>query len=101
MVSLHSFITLFLCLQPVQFTSSLKNNQLSEAIAQAALIWPELAEQRTRLLWKVIEAGIEAIETGATRSTDDRLSHVQALAESMDGVWPPNWRAELTRDWPN
>lgn len=101
MVSLHSFdYTFFMsATRPIYVIT--ENNQLSEAIAQAALIWPELAEQRTRLLWKVIEAGIEAIETGATRSTDDRLSHVKALAESMDGVWPPNWRAELTRDWPN
>ena len=101
MVSSHSFDYNFVmsATRPIYVIS--EYNQLSEAIAQAALIWPELAEQRTRLLWKVIEAGIEAIEAGATGSTGYRLSHVQKLAGSMDGVWPPNWRAELTRDWPN
>lgn len=77
-----------------------ETDQLSDALNQAAKLWPELAEQRSLLLRKVLEAGIESIELEATKKTRGRLTGVQKLAGSMDGIWPKNWKEELAADWP-
>jgi hypothetical protein len=77
-----------------------ENDQLSAALLEAAKIWPELADQRTLLLKKVLEVGIETIEAQAKDATKGRLAKVQKLAGSMDGVWPAGWRKELAEDWP-
>lgn len=77
-----------------------ETDQLSDALVEAAKIWPELADQRALLLRKVLEVGIETIETRATEQTKIRLAKVQKIAGSMDGVWPANWKKELAEDWP-
>ena len=77
-----------------------ENDQLSAALIEAAKIWPELADQRTLLVRKVLEVGIETIEGQAKQNTKGRLAKVQKLAGSMDGVWPAGWRKELAEDWP-
>jgi hypothetical protein len=78
-----------------------ETDQLSEALSQAAKLWPELAGQRTLLLRKVLEVGIETIEQEATQKTKSRMAGVDKLAGSMPGVWPANWKEELAKDWPN
>lgn len=77
-----------------------ETDQLSDALTQAAMLWPELAEQRSLLLRKVLEAGIEAIELEATKKAKSRIAAVQKLAGSMDGIWPKTWKQELAADWP-
>lgn len=77
-----------------------ETDQLDDALSAAAKIWPELAGQRTLLLKKVLEVGIEIVELQANEKTKGRLATVQKLAGSMDGVWPANWRKELAEDWP-
>ena len=42
-----------------------ETDQLSDALSQAAKLWPELSGQRTLLLRKVLEVGIETIEQGS------------------------------------
>jgi hypothetical protein len=78
-----------------------ETDQLSNALVEAAKIWPEIAGQRALLLRKVLEVGIETIETRAAENTKARLATVQKLAGSMDGVWPADWRKELAEDWPS
>lgn len=78
-----------------------ETDQLSDALSQAAKLWPELAGQRTLLLRKVLEVGIEAIEQEASQKTKTRIASVEKLAGSMTGVWPANWKKELAEDWPN
>ena len=78
-----------------------ETDQLSQAIAQAAKLWPELADQRTLLLRKVLEVGIETIEQESTQRTKSRSAGVEKLAGSMTGVWPTNWKQELAADWPS
>lgn len=77
-----------------------ETDQLRVALVEAAKIWPEFADQRTLLLRKVLEVGIETIQEQAKQRTKGRLAKVQKLAGSMDGVWPANWRKELAEDWP-
>jgi hypothetical protein len=77
-----------------------ETDQLIKALAQAEKIWPELAGQRTLLLRKLLEVGIETVERESTEKTKDRLNQIQKLAGSMDGTWPANWKEELDKDWP-
>ena len=77
-----------------------ETDQLITALAQAEKIWPELAGQRTLLLRKLLEAGIETVERESAQKTKDRLNQIQKLAGSMDGTWPANWKQELDKDWP-
>ena len=77
-----------------------ETDELSVALGNAAKIWPDLAGQRTLLLRKVLEVGIEAIEKEASQKSQGRLVSIQKLAGSMDGIWPKNWKEELAEDWP-
>jgi hypothetical protein len=77
-----------------------ETDQLITALAQAEKIWPELAGQRTLLLRKLLEVGIETVERESAQKTKDRLNQIQKLAGSMDGTWPANWKEELDKDWP-
>ena len=76
-----------------------ETDQLAEGLSRAEKIWPELAGQRTLLLRKLLEVGIETIEREGTEKAKDRLNQIQKLAGSMDGTWPANWKQELDQDW--
>ena len=77
-----------------------ETDQLTEALAQAERIWPELAGQKTLLLRKLLEVGITTIERESAERSSQRLTQIQQLAGSMDGTWPSNWKQELGGDWP-
>lgn len=77
-----------------------ESDQLNAALINAAKIWPDLEGKRTLLLRKVLEVGIEGIETQAAEKKKGRLAKVDDIAGSMDGIWPSNWRKELAEDWP-
>jgi len=72
---------------------------ISQGLAQAAKQWPELAEQRTLLLRKVIDLGLQTIELEAAKNSQARVAAVEKIAGCMDGLWPSNWREELADDW--
>ena len=78
-----------------------ETDQLSDALSQAAKLWPELSGQRTLLLRKVLEVGIETIEQEVTQKAKSRIATIEKLAGSMSGVWPTNWKTELAEDWPS
>lgn len=77
-----------------------ETDQISQGLSQAAKQWPEFAEQRTLLLRKIIEAGLQAIENEESKRTQNRLASVKKVAGSMDGIWPTNWKQEMAEDWP-
>lgn len=77
-----------------------ETDQITHGLNQAAKQWPELAEQRTMLMRKIIEAGLQAIDLEETSKAEKRLASLKQIAGTMDGVWPTNWREELAEDWP-
>jgi hypothetical protein len=77
-----------------------ETDQISRALGNAAKMWPELSGQRTLLLRKLLEVGIQTVEMDLDKDTAKRLAAIDKLAGSMDGVWPANWREELAEDWP-
>ncbi|MFM1846407.1 MAG: hypothetical protein RIS19_880 [Actinomycetota bacterium] len=77
-----------------------ETDQIRQGLSQVAKQWPELAEQRTLLLRKVIEIGLQTIDLEASKSQQKRVAAVKKIAGSMDDVWPANWKEELAEDWP-
>jgi hypothetical protein len=77
-----------------------ETRSLAIAIDRASLLWPELAGQRTQLLYKILEAGMREIERENEKFSNNRLNAIRELAGSMDNVWPENWREELSEGWP-
>jgi hypothetical protein len=77
-----------------------ETDQISRALGNAAKVWPELSGQRTLLLRKLLEVGIQTVEMDLDKDTAKRLAAIEKLSGSMDGVWPANWREELADDWP-
>jgi hypothetical protein len=73
--------------------------ELAVALDKASLLWPELEDQRTQLLHKILEAGLTEIVKMPLKFSSNRIAAVQSLAGSMDDVWPENWREELSEDW--
>ncbi|MFT4263048.1 MAG: hypothetical protein QM572_06690 [Nocardioides sp.] len=69
---------------------------VSEALAQAALLWPEDADRPTRLLLRLIERGVERLE----EQERDRRKAVAELAGSMPGVWDDFSLEDLRNEWP-
>lgn len=74
--------------------------EIARAIDDAAVVWPELRDDRTALLRKLIETGRMA----AVRATDERTVAVRRAirdgAGAATGDYPRGAAVELKREWP-
>lgn len=77
-----------------------ESDRIAEALELAALKWPEHSGDRGALLRKILEIGLDSLTQSASQETNARLQQIDKAAGSMDGVWPKNWREELSQDWP-
>ena len=77
-----------------------ESDALAKAIDEAARLWPEVKNERAELLRRLIERGIESVEAERNEIIEARRNTVLALAGSLSGVWPENWREELRAGWP-
>lgn len=77
-----------------------ETDELSEALAHAERLWPELKGQRSQLLRKILEVGSEQLVKSANEEASERERLIQNLAGTLNDVWPANWREELADDWP-
>ena len=72
-----------------------ETDEVRRALADAALIWPELAGDTGALLRRLIEAGATAIRsTVGVRDLVDKTSGVAS------GYYPGSARADLLEEWP-
>jgi hypothetical protein len=73
---------------------------IAEALDDAAVVWPELRNDRTALLRKLIEQG--RLETA--RAADERIAAVRQAIRDGAGVatgdYPRQAASELKREWP-
>ena len=78
-----------------------ETDDLASALDAADRMWPECQGQRSALLRKLIDAGINVV----TASDDDvqraRRDAIEAAAGSMSGLWPTNWREQMSSEWPD
>ena len=77
-----------------------ESDRIAKTLSSAALLWPELAEDRGALLRKVLETGMEQVETQAEVRVQSRHRAIAKSAASLTGIWPTNWREELRDEWP-
>ena len=77
-----------------------ESDELSSALNIAATKWPELAGNRSSLLRKILEVGIESLVSSTEEAKMSRLGHINKIAGSMGDTWPANWKEELRADWP-
>jgi hypothetical protein len=72
-----------------------ETDDIAAALNEAALVWPELRDDRGGLLRKLIEAGRASVHIdGGIHAL------VAAAAGGATGVYPRDARAELLAEWP-
>jgi hypothetical protein len=77
-----------------------ESDALAKAIDEAANLWPDIADERAEILRRLIERGIESIETEVNEKIEARRKAVLEVAGSLSGIWPENWREEFRSEWP-
>jgi hypothetical protein len=77
-----------------------ESDALAKAIDEAANLWPDIADERAEILRRLIERGIESVETEVNEKLEARRKAIRELAGSMSGVWPENYLEELRSEWP-
>jgi len=77
-----------------------ESDQIALALENAALLWPEAKGDRSKLLKKILETGIQNIETQLQSQQSKRLGAISAASGSLANAWPTNWREERDLQWP-
>lgn len=77
-----------------------ETDELAHAIDKAAQLWPELRQNRTELLRRIVRAGSETIQRHEAERISRRRAAITQASGSLTGAWPSNWRDELRNDWP-
>lgn len=74
--------------------------EVAAALDEAAMVWPELCDDRAALLRRLVDAGREVVTARAATNRDQRRRAVRAAAGSMTGVYPPGAAESLKSEWP-
>lgn len=77
-----------------------ETDEVAHALDQAALVWPELCDDRAALLRRVIARGSEAIGTEREARLAQRRAAIRETAGALTGVYPPNAAQLLKQEWP-
>ena len=71
-----------------------ETDAIAEALDDAAVVWPDLRDDRAALLRKLVEAGHRSVAPGDARSL------VRAAGGAASGSYPPDALSILRADWP-
>ena len=74
---------------------------IAEAVDAAGQRWPEIAENRSALIKKLLEAGSDVVTADLARRRSARLQRIKAGAGRLTGVFPENALDTLRHDWPD
>lgn len=75
-----------------------ESDDLAHALNEAALLWPELKDERAELLRQIIQKGMAEIHKTAQTQRAHRAAAIMAISGSLD--WPSNWREQQLTEWP-
>ena len=78
-----------------------ETDDLASALDAADRMWPECQGQRSALLRKLIDAGINVVTLSDDNAQRARQEAIHAAAGSMSGLWPKNWREQMRSEWPD
>lgn len=77
-----------------------ESDDVAAALELAKARWPELSNDKGKLLKKMLEFSALAIAREMDLKRNSRLSKIEDIAGSMPDVWPENWREEARSEWP-
>lgn len=77
-----------------------ESDRLSEGLSRAGQLWPEASHDKSQLLKRIVDAGVESVLQESAERTHERAETIYRAAGSLSGVWPPTWRQELRDEWP-
>jgi hypothetical protein len=77
-----------------------ETDEVERALDQAALIWPEIRDDRAALLRRVIERGAEAVTSTVRERRGQRRAAIRETAGILAGVYPPGAARLLKEEWP-
>jgi hypothetical protein len=77
-----------------------ETDEIEKILDGAALVWPEIADDRAALLRRVLARGAESIDPVAERARERRRRAIRETAGMFTGMWPPGEAARLKQEWP-
>jgi hypothetical protein len=76
-----------------------ESDDLARTLDSAALLWPELANDRAALLRKILEVGSQAILASQSLERQQKLAAISQVRGSLPGIWD-GFREEQLSSWP-
>lgn len=77
-----------------------ETDEVEKILDDAALVWPELRDDRAALLRRVLTRGAESIDPVPERGREERRRAIRETAGMFTGMWPPGEAARLKLEWP-
>lgn len=74
--------------------------ELARALDEAALLWPELRDDRAALVRKLVEIGWRTVGQAVEERRAARRAGVDRVAGSLTGVYPRGAALALKQEWP-
>jgi hypothetical protein len=78
-----------------------ESDDLSLALDRAAALWPELADNRTALLRRILEQGMLVMNTRASERLATRATTIAEIEREFDDLWPEGWLDQMKSEWPD
>ena len=77
-----------------------ETDRLRYALDVAARLYPECGGNRSALLRRLLDQGIDSVLEHESVIVDSRVGSLEELSRQMTDVWPEGWRNERLAEWP-
>jgi hypothetical protein len=77
-----------------------ETDEVEHALDEAALVWPDLHNDRGALLRRIIERGAESVHESREVRLAGRRAAIRETSGMLSGVYPPNAAQLLKEEWP-
>ncbi|HWC83071.1 MAG TPA: hypothetical protein VG756_24210 [Pseudonocardiaceae bacterium] len=73
---------------------------VAQALDDAAKLWPEDSDNRTKLLMHLVEEGHKVVVGQHEHSVAARRAAIREMSGALPGVYEDDYLAELREGWP-
>jgi hypothetical protein len=77
-----------------------ETDEISDALAVARRVWPDLADKPGALLRRLILTGRNNLIHDFANTQEARRQAIEATSGALAGVFGPSYLADLREDWP-
>lgn len=77
-----------------------ETEDVARAIDAATVIWPELRDDRSALLRRIIQRGAESVTQSGAEFAARRVVAIRTTAGSIAGVYRPDEAERMREEWP-